>query len=86
MELEDIEREKVIEFLKEYKRICEKFGIVIGACGCCNSPWLTVPYDEDNDIPWQIKHLLEEYNSDASRNYDHLDDPEKFPIRMRDLK
>ena len=48
---------KYEEFCKEYKEIVEKYGLYVGACGCCNSPyikqiqhWLTV-----EDI---IKHLL----------------------------
>lgn len=32
--------EKIISFLKEYEEICKKYDLSIGACGCCDSPYL----------------------------------------------
>ena len=37
------------EFLEEYKALVEKYGIAIGACGCCGSPWLTKTDDAEID-------------------------------------
>lgn len=28
------------DFLKELTILSKKYNITIGACGCCNSPWL----------------------------------------------
>jgi hypothetical protein len=28
-------------FLTELAELTEKFGLSIGACGCCSSPWIT---------------------------------------------
>lgn len=28
------------EFLKEYEKLCKKYNMYIGGCGCCGSPWL----------------------------------------------
>ena len=34
------EDENVIQFLKQYEKICNLYGYQICACGCCNSPYL----------------------------------------------
>ncbi len=34
------QRKRVEAFLKEYDKLCEKYGVSIGACGCCDSPWV----------------------------------------------
>jgi hypothetical protein len=44
-ETDSKERLKV-EFLLELRELTRKYGISIGGCGCCGSPWL----DEDADI------------------------------------
>jgi len=32
-------------FLSDYKKLIEKHGIYVGACGCCDSPWIvTIDY------------------------------------------
>lgn len=33
-------KEKVVEFLTELTRLTDKYGIEIGGCGCCGSPWI----------------------------------------------
>ena len=33
---------KVAEFLGELEGLCKRYGFGIAACGCCDSPWLTV--------------------------------------------
>ena len=32
------------EFLKELSELTRKYGLKIGGCGCCGSPWI---YDEE---------------------------------------
>ena len=32
--------EKVKDFLTELSALTQKYGIAIGGCGCCGSPWL----------------------------------------------
>lgn len=31
------------EFMQELIALCKKYQIAIGACGCCESPWLVGP-------------------------------------------
>jgi hypothetical protein len=31
---------KIDEFMKELSALTQKYGISIGGCGCCHSPWL----------------------------------------------
>lgn len=65
-----METDKRELFLMEYEDLCKKHGMIIDACGCCNSPSITtkeqiVSWDSDNDSPFEttlaehIKHLLE---------------------------
>ena len=32
--------QEILDFLEEYRKLCEKYNLSIGACGCCNSPWV----------------------------------------------
>lgn len=34
------EIKKVKEFLNEYEKLCNKYNLSIGACDCCDSPYL----------------------------------------------
>lgn len=34
--------DKAKEFLKEYEKLCQKYGIGIRGCGCCGSPYLQI--------------------------------------------
>ena len=47
--------EQTQEFFEEYEALCRKHGLHIGACGCCDSPWL-VKVDEQT-LPQYIEHL-----------------------------
>ena len=35
-----IDREKLDKFLEELSKLSNKYGFVIGGCGCCGSPWV----------------------------------------------
>ena len=30
----------VLEYLKEYEKLCKQYGKTIGGCGCCGSPFI----------------------------------------------
>ena len=51
-----VELEKVLSFLKEYKEFCQKYGLYVGACGCCNSPWIVEGNREE--IVDHLEHLI----------------------------
>lgn len=38
----DIDREKIEDFLKDLTKLTRRTGVIIGGCGCCGSPYLTV--------------------------------------------
>jgi len=47
-------------FLKDYKRLCEKYKMFVDACGCCSSPWITeerYPGLFKKTLDGHIKHL-----------------------------
>ena len=33
-------RERLDKFLEELSELSNKYGFVIGGCGCCGSPWV----------------------------------------------
>ena len=41
------------EFLRELTALSHKYGITIGACGCCSSPWLNDM--EKCEVGWHYK-------------------------------
>ncbi|RLG42596.1 MAG: hypothetical protein DRO05_00535 [Thermoproteota archaeon] len=49
------------KFFNEYKKICQKYGVYVGACGCCDSPWL-VESDNEEEIKYHLIHLKEQFN------------------------
>lgn len=60
---------KATAFLREYKALCEKHGLIVDSCGHCNSPWLVGeavgPYaqrtePEAVDVGGHLRHLVEE--------------------------
>ena len=46
-------------FLKEYGELCVRYGIIITACGCCDSPWMIEPRNNE-EIRDNIIHLGED--------------------------
>ena len=58
-----IEKTKnLLTFLDEYEALCKKYGVYIGACGCCNSPWLIKGYEQE--IEEHITHLIEQLSEE----------------------
>jgi hypothetical protein len=43
------------EFLNDYKQLLIKHNVDIGACGCCESPWVTAATKKNIDDA--IEHL-----------------------------
>jgi hypothetical protein len=41
--MDDIPKDKLAAFLDELTALSKKYGILIGGCGCCNSPYLQTP-------------------------------------------
>ena len=39
--------DKAKEFLKEYEKLCQKYGMGLQGCGCCGSPYLVVYNEKD---------------------------------------
>ena len=39
---EQIDIEKKREFIRELTKLTRRTGVIIGGCGCCGSPYLTV--------------------------------------------
>jgi len=52
-------KERVKAFLKEYYALCKKYNLCVDACGCCNSPWIYEPLNEERLVE-HIEHLVEE--------------------------
>lgn len=48
--------EKKKQFILELTELTRKYGIAIGGCGCCGSPFI---YDED-DVGEQCGYVLED--------------------------
>jgi len=49
---------KFLAFLDKYEELCKEYGVYVGACGCCNSPWLVKGYEKE--IEEHITHLTEQ--------------------------
>lgn len=63
--------ERAKRFLEEYEAVCRKYGVYVGACGCCDSPWLVDVEDEewkDDPTKEHLEHL---------REFAHLDELER---------
>lgn len=50
----------IANFLKEYKQLCLKYNLVIDACGCCDSPWVSIgeeyiPIEFNSKMTWEEK-------------------------------
>jgi hypothetical protein len=55
-------KERLNAFLKDYAEICEKHGLIIDSCNCCNSPWaveLSSKYSDFSNLNLYLEHLRE---------------------------
>lgn len=58
--MSDIQLSSKQRFLLEYAALCQKHGLVVSSCGCCDSPWVvpvgtgTPSYDP---LLEHVKHL-----------------------------
>jgi len=81
------DKNKMINFLKEYFELCKKYDLYIGACGCCNSPWVTSSLSQ-MDLVDHIVHLCEEAKIDPKEilSEDLLKQYEEYSkISIRDV-
>ena len=58
--------EDVEAFIREYEALCRKYNMYVGACGCCNSPWIVRAWDQ-KEIEDHIEHLREEASKEYSK-------------------
>lgn len=54
---EEKARYDVEGFLRQYAALCVKYQIVIGGCGCCDSPFLSRLVDGVEDLDEKLRHL-----------------------------
>ncbi len=56
------------QFLDEYEELCRRYHLCVDACGCCDSPFISIVLDDD--ISAHIRHLRggidEQRNKDKS--------------------
>jgi hypothetical protein len=43
------------KFLEELSELTRKYGITIGGCGCCGSPWLMEMEDGETDSEYRYR-------------------------------
>jgi hypothetical protein len=55
--------ERYEAFLKDYLEICNKHHGYIGACGCCDSPWMIV---------WEEHDKLDDWEESIKEHEEHL--------------
>lgn len=51
-----LKTEEELVFLKEYEELCKKHNLCIGACGCCNSPFVQ-DAKEEKELTDNVEHL-----------------------------
>jgi sugar phosphate isomerase/epimerase len=56
-ERKERDQKKVEQYLTRYAALCRKYGLYVGGCGCCGTPFLVEDPDED-DIQENVDHLL----------------------------
>jgi len=53
-------RAKKNEFIEKYRELATRYGLYVGACGCCDSPWVTdIGPSSKLELDDHIKHLQE---------------------------
>lgn len=58
------------QFLREYEDLCRRHGLMVEACGCCDSPWIE---------PVVVPQELEEHLQHLRFKADLADPPAKAP-------
>lgn len=48
------EKDKIVQFLKEYEKLCQKYDMGLCGCGCCDSPFLTIK-DESCELGYRLE-------------------------------
>jgi hypothetical protein len=59
-------------FIREYKKIARYYGLCVGACGCCNSPFVTNFDPKYNRLEDHIAHLRLETAEPTWRPIGHV--------------
>jgi hypothetical protein len=55
-------QEQCAAFLREYEALCQKYGLFVEACGCCDSPWIEEA--DEGERAEHIAHLREQAGLD----------------------
>ena len=50
-------QDHIISFIKDYEKLCNKYGILISGCGCMGSPYLKV-IEDNKELDKNADHLL----------------------------
>ena len=61
---------KLDKFLEELSALTKKYGIEIGGCGCCGSPWVTSD-DRDGGVRLEYDEEKGCYCVDLYDGYDY---------------
>ena len=51
--------DKLDQFLEELKALYEKYELMVDACGCCHSPWVSSTH-QHKTVQSAIDHLEEQ--------------------------
>jgi len=62
-----MDKTRVRNFLREYYQLCRKYGLIVDACGCCESPWLSDLIEPDSTPP-EEEFSLSRIASSVCRN------------------
>ena len=54
-------KEEVLAFLKRLTDLSSEYGLIIGGCGCCGSPYLTE--EVNDDIRYRGHYRIDNNNS-----------------------
>jgi hypothetical protein len=54
-----VSAERKEEFLREYAALCRRLGMMIEACGCCQSPWIE-PVETAEELDQHVLHLRQQ--------------------------